>query len=497
MTAPSLLRRALLAAAAALALGSVPALAGAVITIVNADGAGEGFNDTAPATPVGGNTGTTVGQQRLMAFEYAAGIWAALLDSPVEIRVRASFDPMPCTADSAQLGATHPGTVASASSGAPLPDTWYPAALANRLSGMDVSPDSDDIIATFNSSIGQAGCFEGSGWYYGLDAAHGDRVDLVAVLLHELAHGLGFETLVDETTGAEFQGQPDVFESMILDTSTYRHWTDMSDAERVASAVNTGHLTWDGPAVWSAAPGILDGVSVLTVLEPPAIAANLPVGAAAFGAPLSDEGVTADLAAALDASNVSGPAATDACSPLTNAAEVAGRVALVDRGTCPFVVKASNVQAAGAVAMVVVDNVTNSTPPGLGGSEPTITIPCASLTRTDGEALRASLGSGRVAVRLRTNPRQRAGTGAGARMLLYAPDPDEPGSSVSHWDTSAVPNLLMEPNLSGDLPHTVDLTLPLLRDIGWSSDEFLPPELRRPVVRVETTPQTRAAAPRP
>jgi hypothetical protein len=54
-------------------------------------------------------------------------------------------------------------------------------------------------------------------------------------------------------------------------------------------------------------------------------------------------------------------------------------------------------------------------------------------------------------------------------MRLYAPNPVEQGSSISHWDTSAMPNLLMEPNLSADLPHTVDLTLPALRDIGWFS----------------------------
>jgi hypothetical protein len=44
-------------------------------------------------------------------------------------------------------------------------------------------------------------------------------------------------------------------------------------------------------------------------------------------------------------------------------------------------------------------------------------------------------------------------------------------SSVSHWDTIAFPNLLMEPNISGDLTHKVitpwDLTFALLRDLGW------------------------------
>jgi hypothetical protein len=43
----------------------------------------------------------------------------------------------------------------------------------------------------------------------------------------------------------------------------------------------------------------------------------------------------------------------------------------------------------------------------------------------------------------------------------------------------------------------VDLTLPLLRDIGWRSDEFLPPADRRPVVRIETAATTRPVAPRP
>ena len=55
----------------ALGLGVVafaPAAArgAAQITIVNTDGPNEGFNDPTAATPVGGNTGTTDGQQRLM-----------------------------------------------------------------------------------------------------------------------------------------------------------------------------------------------------------------------------------------------------------------------------------------------------------------------------------------------------------------------------------------------------------------------------------------------
>src|SRR5262249_37190660 len=57
------------------------------------------------------------------------------------------------------------------------------------------------------------------------------------------------------------------------------------------------------------------------------------------------------------------------------------------------------------------------------------------------------------------------------RVLLYVPNPIEAGSSVSHFDRSASPNLLMEPIISSDLTHNLsppsDLTLPLLKDIGW------------------------------
>src|SRR5262249_48652807 len=73
---------------------SRPAFADATILIVPNDGPGEGFNDPTPAAPVGGNTGTTKGAQRLIVFQRAAAIWGATLDSAVTIIVRAAFDPL-------------------------------------------------------------------------------------------------------------------------------------------------------------------------------------------------------------------------------------------------------------------------------------------------------------------------------------------------------------------------------------------------------------------
>ncbi len=70
------------------------AFASATIVILNADGPGEGFNDPTPAAPVGGNTGTTLGQQRLIAFQHAADIWGAELDTNQTIVIQAAFNPL-------------------------------------------------------------------------------------------------------------------------------------------------------------------------------------------------------------------------------------------------------------------------------------------------------------------------------------------------------------------------------------------------------------------
>ena len=53
----------------------------AQFVIVNADFPGEGFNDPTPAAPVGGNPGTTLGEQRLNVFLRAAGVVASPANS--------------------------------------------------------------------------------------------------------------------------------------------------------------------------------------------------------------------------------------------------------------------------------------------------------------------------------------------------------------------------------------------------------------------------------
>ena len=88
----------LLAAAVVLSLIPTALFASAQVVIVNANAPGVGFNDPTPAAPVGGNTGTTLGEQRLRAFQFAADVWGRTLDSSVPILVLSSFEPLTCTA---------------------------------------------------------------------------------------------------------------------------------------------------------------------------------------------------------------------------------------------------------------------------------------------------------------------------------------------------------------------------------------------------------------
>lgn len=444
--------------AAALALGATEA--GATFIIVNTDGAGEGFNDPTPAAPVGGNPGTTVGQQRLNVFNKAGEIWDAILQSPIPIRVRAAFDPLPCAPTSGVLGSAGPYVVESDFANAPFAATWYAGAEANRLAGADLDPANEDIEAQFQSNVGTAGCLTTRSWYYGFDGNEGaNGIDLLAVLLHEFAHGLGFLTLTDETTGNYFNGMPTIFDRYLMDDVSGKHWIDMTPGERVASAINTGHLVWDGPNVRDRAPIELGDRA--HVVASGATSGDFTSGQGVFYPPYGTGGVSGSVVLVNDGSGTT----TDGCQPIVNS--VAGKVALLDvSSSCSMAQQALNAQNAGAIAAILVGNAAGPAPQ-LRGASPTVAIPVASVSLADGSAIKTGLGSGAVNVTIALDPEHLAGADDAERVRMFDPNPDQPGSSVSHFDVSAFPNALMEPSINPDLTTDVDLTTALFRDIGW------------------------------
>lgn len=463
----------ILAAALAAALLAPGAASAAEIVIVNGDGPGEGFNDPTPASPLGGNAGTTVGEQRLIAFQRAATIWGAKLASPATVQIFAQFNPLSCTATSAVLGSAGAISVSRDFLRAPFDGTWYHQALANKIAGEDLEPGLPDLRARFNSNIGTTGCLQGSGWYYGLDANEpAGRIDLVAVLLHEFAHGLGFAAFTSSTTGQKLRGHDDIYSRYYFDYTLSQVRNDMTNPERVFSAVNTGNVVWTGEQVTAGVPVAFTGRPSFIVASPAGLAGSYPVGTAAFGPPLTTPGVTGEVVLGVAAD---GSGTTLGCGSVT--AAVAGKIALLDRGTCAFVLKAFNAELAGAKAVVIANNTAGLL--GMGGSGP-ITIPAVLITQALGAAVKAALPGVTATVGL--DPGIVAGQRDGF-ALLYAPDPVQPGSSISHFDTSAFPNQLMEPAINSDLTHSVDvvfaagqradLTRPLLWDVGWYPDADL------------------------
>jgi len=447
-----------LAVCALFAALSAPVVAhAATLQVISADGPSEGLNDPTPVTPVGGNSGTTLGAQRRLALERAASIWGAALKSPVPIRILASFDPLSCTATSAVLGSAGATGFWRDFAGAVWGDTWYPSALANALTGFDLDPSHDEIQMYLNSGLGQSSCLEGAPFYLGLDG-QGGGVDLINVVLHEFSHGLGFLTFLDSTTGAEFGGSPDIFENSIVDLPTGEAFPDLTAAERVAAIQHAQAIVFSGTQTKAAAAVTLaPGAPVVSL----GTLGQVLVGPADFGPPLSSPPIVGPVVAALD----SGTSTTDACQTLTSS--VAGKVALVDRGSCSYFQKVQRLQGAGALAVLIADNVAGTPPPPLSGGDSTITIPAVMITQATGAALRSLLGEGPVTASLGANFGQRIGADPMNRPFLYAPSPYSPGSSLSHFDRLATPNLLMEPNITANPGHSLDLTPSVMADLGW------------------------------
>jgi len=480
-----------LALAGAVLAMPAPAAAGANITIVNVDGPNEGFNDPTPAAPVGGNPGTTKGQQRLIAFRFAADLWGASLDSNVDIQIQAAFNPLgPNVLGSAGATFLYSNFVTATGFPGGKTNTNYHVALADKRAGLDLlavdpvvlssgptTAATPEIAATFSSDFD---------FYLGLDNNHGLQNDLVVVLLHEFGHGLGFSSFLSRTTGNTPDGFTDPYLDNTLDGSTNTPFPALlvppsTGATRLAAIQKVDQIVWTGGNVAAAVPTtLLFGRPQLDAPTLPSIDGSR-YGTASFGPPIPATGITNTVVVAQDGA---GASSTDACEPLTNALAVSGKIALVDRGVCTFVVKVKNAQNAGAIAVLVADNVADNPPAGLGGVDPTITISSVRVLRATGDAIKAAAAP--VTVTIGVNAARRAGTDLADRPQLYATTPIIGGSTLNHWDPIAFKNLLMEPSINPDLTHSLippfDMTLAEMHDMGWFTDANLDGKEDRTVI---------------
>ncbi len=353
------------------------------VFIRNMDGQGEGLNDP------------QLGAQRMQAMQFAAQVWSNNLRSSIAINVDVSFSNLDCDTSGGVLAQAGPQFVFENFAGAPVGNTFYAGALAESLASQNLSLQDDpnatagDLALEFNSQIDQACLGAGSRYYYGLDGNEPPgTINFVQVALHEMAHGLGFTSFVNERNGALFFGRPDIFTRNILDNSNGLRWHQMNNGQRAASAINTGRVVWAGQQVTNAAPSFLQAGPALILDAPASVAGRYLIGTAEFGPAIANPGITGQLVIARDGSNQP----TLACNPIVNGGEIAGRIAVVDRGTCNFTVKVRNAQNAGARAVVVVNNVGGGVI-NMGGTDGSIDIPSAMVSRNDGNRIKTAINS--------------------------------------------------------------------------------------------------------
>ncbi len=186
---------------------------------------------------------------------------------------------------------------------------------------------------------------------------------------------------------------------------------------------------------------------VLLINSPPAIAGECAAGGAAFGPPLDETGTTGDVALVDDGV---GPNTADACeTPFVNAGAIAGKVALVDRGTCAFTVKVKNAQGAGAIAVVVAEN-TLANPAPMPGVDPTITIPSVRISRAHGSLIKGQLPNP-VSVTMKVSVGTREDS---YRWLSGEDDPAFGGAIRDMWN----PRCLADPGKVSDAEYWCDVS---------------------------------------
>ncbi|MCI0605973.1 M36 family metallopeptidase [bacterium] len=133
--------------------------------------------------------------------------------------------------------------------------------------------------------------------------------------------------------------------------------------------------------------------NAVTVNPPSAISGNYDATDAQFGAPVPPSGITANVALVNDGAGNT----IDACEPLIGFPPAS--IALLERGTCSFTTKVLNAQNAGAIAVIVFNNVPGGPALRMGfATTPTpdtnvarIIIPSVMVSNSDGQRFRANL----------------------------------------------------------------------------------------------------------
>jgi len=165
------------------------------------------------------------------ATEYALDLWSEQLTGTVPVDINVRFVPM----DPNTLGASFRMQQFLDTE----TNTWIPSPLWNQMVGYNANISMRDIRIEMNSTYN---------FYYGLNAnPTGNRYDCVTIMLHEVAHGLGFYPLCTRTgtfvyTNSNGQGvntdYPGAFDRQLFQGLTGDPITALTQTQRQALMIS-------------------------------------------------------------------------------------------------------------------------------------------------------------------------------------------------------------------------------------------------------------------
>ncbi|HNX49054.1 MAG TPA: S8 family serine peptidase [Thermoanaerobaculaceae bacterium] len=359
------------------------------------------------------------------------------------------------------VGDNYTGTNTPRPDGDPMDCNGHGSHVAGTAAGLGVDSDGHTYAGAYSPTTGFSGLPLGPG------VAPGAKLYALRIFGCEGSTNMlipALEWAIDPNDDDDLSDHLDVVN---LSLGSQYGSADDPDTEAVDRAVAAGVVVVaaagnEGDSYFiTSSPGVADGaISVasagdagnllylLNVNSPQGLGSSY-VEPASFGPAIAGDDLTGDLVR-------SDPAR--GCSALTNSTAMAGKIALIDRGDCLFVVKVKNAQLAGAVAALIANNETGSVH--MIGADPSITIPSACLTGADGSSLKSRLPTPGVNVTINkyaygdvTSDFSSRGPRRGDHALK--PDLTAPGSEITSIDVGSGSGSIDEAGTSMSTPHVV------------------------------------------
>ena len=172
------------------------------------------------------------------AINAAVDVWAQNFTSLVPVKVQVLWERQ---ASAGTLAAASPGKFHSNFKNIPDKELWYASALADAIAGEDIEPTIPEVTIRINSTNGPS-------LYLGTDGnCPNNKYDLESMILHEMAHGLGFLSNSDYDTifGYGSIQQPTPFDAY-AQLSDGRRLMDLDSPSLELGTALTQTLVWSG-----------------------------------------------------------------------------------------------------------------------------------------------------------------------------------------------------------------------------------------------------------